>query len=146
MREDREKFTDSSTVAETIRNKQVESSLSYYNTSILAKIDDVECTSHNIIYDYLEELDALAYTIELSDLEYLKFEFRPDLLSYYIYGTIDYEFVILALNGMLSPKDFTKKKIKLLDSNDMNVMMNKIYNAETSYIRKNRQTYEDNAL
>jgi hypothetical protein len=141
MREDRNEFEDYSTVSETISKGSALSTLSYYNTSILQKIDDIEYSDHNIIYDYLDELLSLTSTIELTDLEYLKFEFRPDLLSYYVYGTADYDFVILALNGLLSPKDFTKKKLKLLDSDTMNTMINKIYNAENTYITRNRQNY-----
>jgi hypothetical protein len=138
-RVDRKEFKDTNTVNETIKNGKSSSSLSYYNTSILEIIDGVEYSTHNIIYDYLDEINALSNTIILNDLEYLKYEFRPDLLSYDIYGTIDYEFVILALNGMLSPKDFTKKKLKLLNSGDMNYIINKIYNAENLYIQRNRE-------
>lgn len=141
MREEREDFTDSSTVSDTITLGSAASTLSYYNTSILQKIDDVEYSQHNVIYDYLDELNSLTETVQLTDLEYIKFEFRPDLLSYYVYGTIDYEFVILALNGILGPKDFTKKKVKLLSAADMATIMNKIYNAESTYITKNRQNY-----
>lgn len=141
MREDRNEFEDYSTVSETISKGSALSTLSYYNTSILQKIDDIEYSDHNIIYDYLDELLSISTVIELSDLEYLKFEFRPDLLSYYIYGTTDYDFVILALNGLLSPKDFTKKKLRLLDSANMNTIINKIYNAENTYITRNRQNY-----
>jgi hypothetical protein len=78
MREDRNEFEDYSTVSETISKGSALSTLSYYNTSILQKIDDIEYSDHNIIYDYLDELLSLTSTIELTDLEYLKFEFRPD--------------------------------------------------------------------
>lgn len=146
MREPRNNFKDTSTVAETIKEGMAKTSLSYYNTSILQKIDDIEYSAHNIIYDYLDELESAAYTIKLTDLEYLKYEFRPDLLSYDLYGSTDYDFIILALNGLMGPKDFTKKKLKLLRSADMLSILNRIYNAEQNYIKKNRQTYLNEAV
>lgn len=137
-REDRNDFEDISTVKGTIDANTSSTILNYYNTSILDKIDNIEYSTHNIIYDYMEELDEVSYTVLLTDLEYLKYEYRPDLMSYDIYGTIDFDFVILALNGMLSPKEFTKKKVKLLSSSIMTDVINKIYNAENSYLLKNR--------
>lgn len=139
-REDRNDFEDTSTVKATIDAGASSTILSYYNTSILDKIEDIEYSSHNIIYDYIDELEEMCYTVALTDLEYIKYEFRPDLLSHSIYGTSDFDFVILALNGMLSPKEFTKKKIKMLSSDAMTDVINRIYNAEHSYLIKNRYT------
>lgn len=137
-REDRIDFKDTNTVKGTIDEGLSTTLLTYYSTSLLEKIDNIEYSSHNIIYDYLPELEALCHLVQLTDLEYLKYEFRPDLLSYDIYGTLDYDFIILALNDMLSPKDFTKRKLKLLTSSNMNITINKIYNAEQQYLIKNR--------
>jgi hypothetical protein len=143
MRDSRNEFTDASTVQETIAEASNTTSLTYYNTSILETIEgsNIEYSTHNIIYDYLDEMLALCETVQLTDLQYIKYEFRPDLLSYDVYGTIDYDFVILALNDMLSAKEFTKKKLKMLSRDYMTTIMNKIYNAEQSYIEKNRATY-----
>lgn len=138
-RVERNEFDDSSTVSGTINDRASSILLSYYNTSLVEDIGDgIEYNPHNVIYDYIDELQSMCHTVLLSDIEYIRYEFRPDLLSYDIYGTIDYDFVILALNGMLSPKEFIKKKIKMIPVEEMSDILNSIYNAEQSYLMKNR--------
>lgn len=123
----------------------------YHNFSIMAQIIEennniknvvkkttIYYPENNIIYDYLKELKGSAVEIQLTDAEYLKYRYNPKLLAYEIYGSTEVYFVILALNGMCSFKDFNKKKIKLLFKQDMSDLLTSIYNAESDYISKNR--------
>lgn len=144
-REERNEIKDSYTIEDNISNGST-SVINYYNTSILQKIGDIEYASDNIINDYLEELIDNSTTVELSDLEFIKYIFRPDLLSYDVYGTMDFDFVILAINGICDPKDFDRKKIKLPSSDILDVLLNYIYNAENDYILKNRANYEESTF
>lgn len=124
--------------------------ITYKNFSILVKFigesSVIEYAQDNIIYDYMDELLAKAKDFELSDSDYIKYRYKPKLLSYDIYDTTELYFVILAINGMCSIKDFNKRKIKLLYKSDMMNLLNQIYSAESDYIlynRKHIQTSED---
>lgn len=116
--------------------------ITYKNFSILVNFigekSTVEYAQDNIIYDYMDEIMEKAVEIELSDMDYIKYKYKPKLLSYDIYDTTELFFVILAMNGMCNIKDFTKRKIKLLYKKDMYDVLNKIYSAEYEYIMYNR--------
>lgn len=147
MDEVRDSVDDVATIEETIENGN-EITLSYINTSILRKLqmdgtdDSIDVPDTNVCYDYLKELLAVADKIELSDDEYAKYKYRPDILSYDLYGTTTYEFILLAINKIISPKYFTKKKIYVIDSEYIEEVLTDIYNAEQEYITLNRADYD----
>ena len=87
----------------------------------------------------MDEIMERTVDYEFSDLEYIKYRYKPKLLAYDIYDTTELFFVILAINGMCSVKDFTKRKIKLLYKSDMLDLLNQIYSAESDYILYNRK-------
>lgn len=92
----------------------------------------------NIIYDYLDEIKSLAVQIELTDREYIKYRYNPKRFAFDIYGSTELYFIILAVNGICSSKDFNRRKIKALYKSDVIDILNAIYNAESQYIDKNR--------
>lgn len=115
----------------------------YYNFSILSTIADgynsnFVYSENNIIYDYLDELKNNCIEVYLDDNDYIKYRYNPKLLAYDIYGSSELFFIILALNGMCNIKDFNKRKIKMLHKSVLNTYLESIYNAESSYIQKNR--------
>lgn len=93
---------------------------------------------HNVIYDYEEEFKALSQYITMTDSEYLKYRYKPKLLSYDLYGSTELYFTILYLNGMYSIKDFNRRNIKLIKKSSMIKLLEAIYNAEKNYITSNR--------
>ena len=104
------------------------------NESIIYAID-------NIIYTYMGELKEKRQTVTVDDpLDRLKYMYKPKLLAYDLYGSTELFFVILALNGMCSLKEFTLEdgRFYALWPTDMISMLNSIYNAETKYLRLNR--------
>lgn len=124
----------------------VDNSITYYNMSYLSKIKDNDDSielSTSIIYDYITELRAMCKTILLTDVEYLKYEYKPELLAYDVYGNVELAFIILILNGLSSPKEFNIKKIKLLTVTDCIDSLNTIYNAEEDLLIKNRNSIEE---
>lgn len=147
MDEVRDSIEDVATIEETIENGN-EITLSYINTAILRKLqmdgtdDSIDVPDSNVCYDYLRELLAVADKIELSDDEYAKYKYRPDILSYDLYGTTTYEFILLAINKIISPKYFTKKKIYVIDSEYIEEVLTDIYNAEQEYLTLNRADYD----
>lgn len=124
--------------------------ITYYNFSILEKYKNdenitVEYVMSNIIYDYMDEIMEKAVEIELSDDDYMKYRYKPKLLAYDVYKTTEVYFVILAMNGMCSIKDFTKRKLKMLYTSDLIDLLNQIYSAEQSRISHNRKHLEDSS-
>lgn len=136
-REARLSFTDVSTLEDFIASASSDK-ISYSSLSILAKANSLYYPAHNIIYDYLDNIESKAVVIDMTDIQYERYKFRPDLLAYDIYKNTELEFIILALNKIQSPKEFTRKKIKMLASEQMLDLINTIYNSEKASIDKNR--------
>ena len=112
--------------------------MTYYNFSILEIIDGVQHLDHNLVEDYLKELEATCVTLELSNEEMSRYRYNPDLLAYDIYGSVQLDFVILLLNDMIDPKDFDRKKLKLPYASSLSIFLNTLYSKEFNYINENR--------
>lgn len=119
--------------------------IQYYKFTILSKASSdvanpILYAEHNIIYDYEEEFKQLAEQVVMSDSEYNKYKYRPKLLAYDLYGSAEFFFAILFINGMYNIKDFDKRNIKLIRKDAMSKLLASIYNAEKNYISSNRTT------
>ena len=112
--------------------------MTYYNFSILEIIDGVQHLDHNLVEDYLKELEATCVTLELSNEEMNRYRYNPDLLAYDIYGSVQLDFIILLLNDMIDPKDFDRKKLKLPYASSLSIFLNTLYSKESNYINENR--------
>ena len=112
--------------------------MTYYNFSILEIIDGVQHLDHNLVEDYLKELEATCVTWELSNEEMSRYRYNPDLLAYDIYGSVQLDFVILLLNDMIDPKDFDRRKLKLPYASSLSIFLNTLYSKESNYINENR--------
>ncbi len=124
--------------------------MTYSNFSIMGKIVGEETTvlfpMNNVIYDYINELKNNCVLLEFDDLALVRYRYNPKKLAFDIYGSAELYFIILALNGMCSFKDFNKKIIKVLYKQDMENLLTQIYNAESEYINKNRNKIKNNNL
>ena len=112
--------------------------MTYYNFSILEVINGVEHLDHNIVEDYLPQLQSACVPIPLTDEEYKKFKYAPDLLAYTVYGSVQLDFVILLLNDMIDSKEFDLKVVKLPYASVLAQFMSDVYSKESSYINLNR--------
>ena len=118
--------------------------MTYYNFSILQVIDGIEHLDHNLVEDYLPELKSVCIPVTLSNLEYNKYKYNPDLLAYDIYGSVQLDFILLLLNDMIDPKEFDKKSLILPYSSTLSTFLNTVYSKESEYIGQNRA--ENNLL
>lgn len=117
--------------------------ISFEQLSFLDKTDsDVVMITYNILNDYKDEIDSLTVTINLSDEEFLKYCYKPRLLSYDVYGDTEMFFIILFINNICSVKDFNKRKIKMLRKSHMEDVLSLIHNSEKYNIIKNRNKIE----
>lgn len=119
--------------------------IQYSKYAILSKpSNDIEnpiiYPENNVIYDYEEEFKKLALNVEMTDSEFIKYRYKPKLLSYDLYGATELYFTILFLNGTCNIKDFDRRNIKLIKKSVMIELLEAIYNAERSYISSNRSS------
>ncbi len=121
----------------------VNDDMTYINFAILDEINGVRVIDHNLIDDYLDELKSASEWINgLTQAEKIHYRYSPDLMSFDVYGTTQLDFVIMAVNGIGTPKDFTMfGKLFLPKHSVLKNIMTKIYNAERHYIRINRSEF-----
>lgn len=117
---------------------KISDNMTYYNFSILEKINNVQHLDTNLVEVYLDELKKNIVNIKLSETEYSRYKYNPDLLAYDLYGSVQLDFVILLLNDMYDPKEFTKRSINLVYASDLSKFLNIIYTKENRYISQNR--------
>lgn len=114
-----------------------------YNTlcmSNLLKDEDISITMFNVIDDYIDEILEKTKLVEFSREQYDKFSQAPKILSNYLYGSTEFDFIILRVNGIYDPKDFTMRKVKLLSKDDLVTIISQIYNANKKLI----EVYNEN--
>ena len=120
---------------------QISDDMTYYNFSILEVIDGVEHLDSNLVEIYLEELKSQCISVQFSEEELKKYKYNADLLAYDLYGSVQLDFVILLLNDMYDPKEFTKKNVILPHSSTLSKFLNDVYSKEEGYIQQNRADY-----
>lgn len=112
--------------------------MTYNNFCIYGTIDGQKILESNLIDEYLDELVKVTSIVQLSDEEYKKYKYSPDLLAYDVYGSVQLDFVVLAANDMIDPKDFNLRKLKLPTASRMREFLNEVYGANSDWITKNR--------
>lgn len=119
--------------------------MTYRNYSILQRsMDDpsIVYSIDNIIYSYMDEIKSKCKLVAVTELEKLKYRYKPKLLAYDCYGSTELFFVLLAVNNMCNIKEFDLKDNTFwgLSPADLTELMNTIYRAEQQYITLNRNT------
>ena len=117
--------------------------LTYRNFSILDKSHNLEILDHNLLHDYITDLEPYFQYIVLTNDESVRYKYAPDLLAYDVYGSTQLDFAIMILNGVIDPKEFTFDTVILLYNSAMNTLLSEIYSAEIDYIKQSRS---DNGL
>jgi hypothetical protein len=117
---------------------KISDDMTYYNFSIIEKINGVEHLDTNLIELYIDELQSQCLTIELDQDQYSRYKYNPDLLAYDIYGSVQLDFVILLINNMYDPKEFINKTLKLPYASTLSTFLNSVYSKESEYIAQNR--------
>jgi hypothetical protein len=142
----RKAFKDVSTLRESVAGGK-KLTITHYNTSSLFKIDDeVIATEDNIIYQFLDELNSVKYEYVMTEDEKSRYYMRPDLFCYDKYNDFNLDFIILAINDILSDKEFTKTTVYMIDPDYMVPLISEIINAEKNFIQLNRNNYKNGAF
>lgn len=115
--------------------------MTYRNFAIVEVIPcGLELIDHNIIDDYLDELKRISIQItNITDAERVRYKYAPDLLAYDVYGSTQLDFIIMAINGVATPTEFTMKGIlRLPTASNLKTFLSSVYNANAEYINLNR--------
>jgi hypothetical protein len=102
-------------------------------------IDGVPFVAKNIVDNYLYDLKELAVEVKLSNDERDTFAYNPKRLSYKLYKTTMWYWLILKINDMADVHEFDlseKKKLYLLRPSDLSESMAAIYRAEQFALNK----------
>ena len=104
----------------------------YRDLSYIENRDNMEFVVKSTLTDFIKELKDMAYNVELSDLEVLKYRFNPKKMANDIYGTTSVYFVILLLNDMCDVHRFSLKTghLLLLTKTDMANSLTSIYKSD----------------
>ena len=116
--------------------------MTYNNFSIYGLIDGQKVLESNLIDEYIDELVAISSIVQLTDQEYKKYKYAPDLLAYDVYGSVQLDFVVLAANDMIDPKDFNLKRLKLPTVSRLREFLNEVYRANSNWLSKNKYDME----
>lgn len=133
------------TIDQFISCKNTDKNIYYSNLSIFEKsIDGTQLLlSYNILNDYYDEIFDKAVTVELTDKEYNMYQYQPKKLAYKLYGSTEYYYILLFLNGMASVKEFNRKKIKLIRPSDLSSILSAIYTSEEDFLINNQNLLEE---
>lgn len=126
------------TLEEFVESK-TSSFTSYQAFSLVEIINDktsvpIEFPAYIVLNDYFDEIKALTVDIELSDVEYLKYRYRPKLLAFDLYANTELGFLILMINDIFSIRDFNLRKLKLIPKTSLSTLLTNIKSAESKFI------------
>lgn len=112
----------------------------YYNYSILGYLKGIEYPLTSILYDYQDELEdsSVSVYIRMTDLEFIKYKYKPWLLAYDIYGSTEMEFIIFALNDILCDREFDIPRIRVMRKEVISSILGRIYSANLNFVNNNR--------
>lgn len=100
----------------------------------------------SILNKYWQFLQPYIVEASVTDEELLKYEYRPKKLSYDLYGTIEYYYLILRINYMDSSSDFGNfKKLRLLDSTIV-TFLNEVFVKEKKDVLKNMSKIKEETV
>ena len=130
-------LTEISSIQEFITMKPANNSdfhaYSYYMKS--SSQGSLEIPFRNLITtDYLDDFKKEAYKITLTAEEFRKYKYKPKLLAHDIYGNREFHYISLAINGLDSIKDFTKKTIYLIPKKELLRLLEYVYASNKQYI------------
>lgn len=114
--------------------------ITYYNYSILKYLNGFDMFITNLLYDYEDELNEIAVTIQLTDKERAKYRYKPYLLSFDIYGSTEASFIIMMMNNIIDPKEFDFNRIKVIRYGDLITILNRMQAVNEEYMNGNRST------
>lgn len=105
--------------------------IKYQNTDRVIPVDGI------FSQKYRDHLISVSQEVELTEEEYNKYKYRPKLLSYDLYGTVDYWFILMIINNVSTIISFNLKTIRFIPSESLDIL-ELIMNKEKTYLQTNQ--------
>lgn len=132
-----EDYRDLSISYDTMHLKEKESS-----TLDSSGISEMVLLGDSFIQKYKGDLEDLVLSKTFNREESRKYLNNPWVLSYDLYGSVEFWFLLLELNGMSSAIEFTRKTIKVYDQS-LPTVIDTIIAAEEDFINLNAAELDD---
>lgn len=108
--------------------------------------DRIILNTNSILSKYKTLLNKYINTYKFSAGEANKYEYKPTMLSYDLYGTIELAPFILQINHMISAIEFTNLDVGIkLFNNNIREFLNEIINKEEKSIKMNRNEIKNSS-
>ena len=99
----------------------------------------------SILLKYKTDLDNIVYTKTLSKSEENKYRYNPWLLSYDLYGSVEFWHLLLELNGLYSACEFNLGRIKVYNDS-LSTVIDSILALEEEFINNNEEEITDDDI
>lgn len=86
----------------------------------------IEFPTFNVYDDYIDDFMNAATEVTLTDEQYRQYYQAPKLLANELYRNSELDFILMRINGVYDPKDFTFRKVKVISMDTLNDMLSKI--------------------
>lgn len=86
----------------------------------------IEFPTFNVYDDYIDDFMNAATEVTLTDEQYRQYYQAPKLLANELYRNSELDFILMRINGVYDPKDFTFRKVKVINMDTLNDMLSKI--------------------
>ena len=119
------------TVSEQIQNA-LNAEVSYrklHNHAIIVnnqRGDAIRISIDSIIDKYRYLLEQYIYQYTIPENEFKMFKWNPKMLSYNLYDTTEYWYLLLAINNCVSKIDFVNNTIKIIDPKKLKEFVNEV--------------------
>lgn len=111
----------------------------FHEQDVLHVTDDskIIMSTLSILNDYWYFIQNYVVTVTLTDDEIHKYEYKPKLMAYDLYGSIEFYYLILRINNMDSVSDFGGFKTLKLFRREVISFLNEVYIKEKKKITAN---------
>lgn len=86
----------------------------------------IEFPTFNVYDDYIDDFMNAATEVTLTDEQHRQYYQAPKLLANELYHNSELDFILMRINGVYDPKDFTFRKVKVINMDTLNDMLSKI--------------------
>lgn len=88
--------------------------------------DTIRVPINSIIDKYRDLLDQYIYQYTIPEEEFKMYKWNPKMLSYNLYDTTEYWYLLLAINNCVSKIDFVNNTIKIIDPKRLTEFVNEV--------------------
>ena len=120
-------------------NNGKENSYILENISLYSKVDNIKIPTSNLFYEkYRGLILNNCVKVKIPENALKKYRYRPKLLSYELYGTVDLWYLLLWINNMYTTTQFNQQSIYIFNPKNISVLI-RIIESEKNIINDNKQ-------